>query len=68
MRKSKIKKLSFNKNSIIELNKQQMMYAIGGSVINTNDIEPSVTMTMVSLNTQTNPKSGYSTNCIYAIE
>jgi natural product precursor len=68
MKKSKIKKLSFNKNSVVELNKQQMMCFIGGSVINTNTIEPAVTMTLVSLNTQTNPKSGYSTNCIYSTE
>jgi natural product precursor len=62
MKKSKIKKLSFNKNSLIELNSQHMHTVKGGSVnidLSTIHIGASNSRTL----TQTNPKSGYSYYC-----
>ncbi len=69
MKKLKIKKLSFIKTSVMELNLKQMYMIRGGSPVlldagnggggskSGNDGSLSIT------NTQTNPKSGYSHDC-----
>jgi hypothetical protein len=67
MKKLKIKKLSFKKTSVMELNLKQMYIIRGGSPVvldagsggsgSGDDGSLSVT------NTQTGPKTGYSHNC-----
>jgi hypothetical protein len=67
MKKLKIKKLSFKKTSVMELNLKQMYIIRGGSPVlldggnggSKGGGDGSLSIT----NTQTNPKSGYSHNC-----